>query len=195
MDNDVILKLYSRSETVFTLDEISQLFPEIAGGNLQDRLYYSAKTGKLKRLRQGIYAKVEYNPFELANKLYKPSYISLETVLGVGNVVFQYYETIFAVSYLTRTVTTGDVSIQYRQIKGEILTNTEGIDQKDGYFIATLERAFLDAIYIYKNYHFDNLGVINWERIEDLKKIYKSKAFEKRVEEYYKDYKEDYGIK
>ncbi len=191
MNNNVILKLYSKPETVFTLSEISQLFPDIVYESIRDRLYYFAKVGKLKRLHQGIYAKVDYNPFELANKLYKPSYISLETVLSTENVVFQYYETIFAVSYLTRTVTVNDISIQYRQIKGDILTNTEGIEQKNGYFIATLERAFLDAVYIYKNYHFDNLGAINWGKVESLKKIYKSKAFEKRVEEYYKDYKEN----
>lgn len=195
MHNDIILKLYSRPETVFTLNEISQLFPEIAYESIRDRLYYFTRVGKLKRLHQSIYAKAGYNPYELANKLYKPSYISLETVLGPGNVIFQYYETIFVASYLTRTVTVNNISIQYRQIKGEILTNTEGILQKDGYAIATIERAFLDAVYIYKNYHFDNLGAINWEKVETLKKIYKSKAFEKRVEEYYKDYKEDYGIK
>lgn len=195
MNNDVILKLYSKPETVFTLNEITQLFPDIPYESIRDRLYYFTKVGKLKRLHQGIYAKADYNPYELANKLYKPSYISLETVLSAGNVVFQYYETIFAVSYLTRTVTVNNVPVQYRQIKGEILTNTEGIEQKNGYFIATLERAFLDAVYIYKNYHFDNLGAINWERVESLKKIYKSKAFEKRIEGYNKDYKEDYGIK
>ena len=59
--------------------------------------------------------------------------------------------------------------------------------------MATLERAFLDAVYLYKNYHFDNLGTIDWEKVAELKKIYKSKAFEKRVEEYYMIYKEDYG--
>lgn len=195
MNNDIVLKLYSRPETVFTLREISQLFPDIAYESIRDRLYYFAKVGKLQRLHQGIYAKSNYNPFELANKLYTPSYISLETVLGEGNVVFQYYTTIFAVSYLTRTVTINDTSIQYRQIKEEVLTNLHGIEQRNGYFIATLERAFLDAVYIYKNYHFDNLGAVNWEKVEELKHIYKSKTFEKRVEEYCKDYKGDYGIK
>lgn len=195
MSNNIILQLYSRPQTIFSLDEVSQLFPDLTYESIRDRLYYFTKVGKLKRLHQGIYAKEGYNPLELANKLYKPSYISLETVLAKGNVVFQYYETIFAVSYLTRTVEASDISIQYRQIKGEILTNTEGIEQKEGYFIATLERAFLDAVYIYKNYHFDNLGAIDWKKVESLKKIYKNKAFEKRVEEYYKDYREDYGIK
>lgn len=193
MDSDIILKLYSKAETVFTLDEISQNFPEIPYKNLKDRLYYFTKVGKLQRPRHGIYAKAKYNPMELANKLYKPSYISLETVLLKGGVTFQYYETIFLVSYLTRSVQIGDINIQYRRIPGDILTNLSGIKAKEGFFLASLERAFLDAVYIYKNYFFDNLGILDWEKVNELKKIYNSKAFEKRVEEYNQWYKEDYG--
>jgi len=195
VDNDIILKLYSNPSTVFTLDEISQLLPDIEYKKLKDRLYYFTKVAKVTRPRHGVYAKKDYNPLELANKLYKPSYISFETVLAKGGVVFQYYETIFVASYLTREIEVNGVKIQYRQIKGDVLTNPEGIEQKMGYFIATLERAFLDAVYLYKNYHFDNLGTVDWERVGKLKKIYGSFAFEKRVEEYYKDYREDYGIK
>lgn len=189
--NDIILTLYSKPQTVFTLDEISLYFPKIPYENLRSRIRYFTNAGKLQRLHHGVYAKNEYNPLELANKLYKPSYISLETVLAKGGVIFQYYETIFAVSYLTRTVTLNETKIQYRQIKRSVLTNLIGIEQKTGYFIATLERAFLDAIFIYKNYHFDNLETIDWEKVKELKKVYKSKAFEKRVGEYYKIYQED----
>lgn len=191
-DNNVILKLYSNPSTVFTLDEISQLLPDIEYKKLKDRLYYFTKVGKLIRPRHGVYAKKDYHPFELANKLYKPSYISFETVLARDGVIFQYYETIFVASYLTREIEVDGLNIQYRQIKGDVLTSLEGIEQKDSYFIATLERAFLDAVYLYKNYHFDNLGTINWEKVMELKKIYNSKAFEKRVKDYYQDYKEDY---
>src|SRR5258708_16959366 len=194
MNNDIILTLYSQPHTIFTMDEIALFFPQIPYENLRSRIRYFTNVGKLKRLRQGVYAKMEYSTYELANKLYKPLYISFETVLARG-VVFQYYETIFVASYLTREVEVNGINIQYRQIKGDVLTNSEGIEQKEGYFIATLERAFLDAVYLYKNYHFDNLGTIDWKKIENLKKIYNSKAFEKRVEGYYKDYKEDYGIK
>lgn len=192
MDNDIVLVLYSKPQTVFTMDEIALLFPHIPYNNLRNRIRYFTNVGKLKRLRQGVYAKIEYNPFELANKLYKPSYISFETVLAKGGVVFQYYETIFLATYLTREVEVNGVSIQYRQVKGMVLTNPEGIEQKENYFIATLERAFLDAVYLYRNYHFDNLGVIDWGKVDKLKKIYNNKAFEGRVEEYYMIYKEDY---
>lgn len=193
MSDDLLLTIYQRPGTVFTVDEISQFVPGITYKHLKDRLYYFTKAGKLKRLKTGIYAKKDYNPMELANKLYKPSYISLETVLLKGGVVFQYYETIFLASYLTRSVQIGDLNIQYRRIRGDILTNPMGIEVKEGYYIATLERAFLDAVYIYKNYFFDNLGALDWKKIDELKKAYNSKAFEKRVEEYYKWYKEDYG--
>lgn len=192
MNPDIILTLYSQPQTVFTLDEVTLLFPQIPYENLRSRIRYFTNVGKLKRLHQGIYAKNEYNPLEVANKLYRPSYISFETVLVKGGVVFQYYETIFVASYLTRSVNIKGLEIQYRQMKGDVLTNPQGVEQKEGYFIATLERAFLDAVYLYKDYHFDNLGTINWEKVADLKKIYKSKALEKRVEEYYKHYEEDY---
>lgn len=185
MNNDLILQLYSRPETVFTMDELAQLFPRISYESLRDRLYYFSKEGKLKRLRQGVYAKRDYNLFELANKIYKPSYISLETVLAKGGVIFQSYETIFLVSYLTRTIKFNGGEITYRKMKDEVLINKAGIEEKTGYFMATLERAFLDAVYVYKNYHFDNLDPIDWEKIKDLKSIYKSKILEKRIEEYY----------
>lgn len=138
-------------------------------------------------MRHGIYAKPSYDPLELANKIYRPSYISLETVLVKGGIIFQYYKTIFAVSYITRLVTAQQTSIQYRQIPANILTNMQGIEQKEGYAIASLERAFLDAVYIYKNYHFDHLKEINWNMVTAIEPIYQNKSFEKRVESYRKD--------
>ena len=192
METDIILTLYRRPETIFTVNEITQLCPGISYESIRDRLYYFTKKGKLIHPHYGIYAKPSYNPLELANKVYTPSYISLETVLLREGVVFQHYETIFAVSYLTRAITVADVHIQYRTIRKDILTNTQGVLRHDGYAVASLERAFLDAVYIYKNYHFDNLGPINWEKVETLKSLYANHSFEKRLDGYYQEYKEDH---
>ena len=189
----MILDLYRRPETVLTIAEIAQMFPEISYKSLKDRLSYFTKTGRIRRLRSGVYAKPDYNPLELANKVYKPSYISLETVLFRGGIVFQTYQTIFVVSYLTRTLTIDHQDIQLRKMKEVVLTNMAGIDPQTGYFMASLERAFLDAIYIYRDYHFDNLEGINWEKVESLKGIYHSLAFEKRVDGYYQIYQEEHG--
>jgi predicted transcriptional regulator of viral defense system len=192
MDNNIILMLYSRPETVFTVNEISQYFPTITSKRLKDRLYHAVKIGKLKRVRKGVYVKDKFNPLELASKIYTPSYISLETVLSSYGVIFQHYESISVVSYLTRTITVDINIIHLRRMFHHILVNPTGIELKDGYYVATCERAFLDAIYLYKNYHFDNVSSINWERVKEYSKIYNNAAFNRRVMSYYNDYLKEY---
>ncbi len=191
MNTDFILELYQKPLTVFTLKEISLLFPKISYQSLKDRLSYAVSKKKLLRLKKGVYSKIKFEPLELANKIYTPSYISLETVLQKEGIIFQNYLTIFVASYLTRKINVFDYQIQYRKIKNEILFNKEGIEELNGYFIASKERAFLDAIFLYKNYHFDNLKIINWEKVFQLIKIYRSKVLEKRVKEYYQLFKKE----
>lgn len=189
MENqNLILQLYSRPQTIFTLGEISQLLPAVSYENLKSSLSYFAKEGKIRRLRPGIYAKKNYNPLELANKIYTPSYISLETVLKQEGIIFQVYETIFAVSYLSRKILVNNHPIFYRKIKDEVLLNSYGITEKDNYFIATPERAFLDTVMLCGDYHFDNLAPLNWAKVFKLQKIYNNKALEKRINKYYVEY-------
>lgn len=191
MNKDLILTLYSVPHTVFSIKEVSLLLPDIKPNNLRRRLHYFVKVGKLKNPRWGIYVKNEYNALELANKIYTPSYISFETVLFKKGIVFQVYETIFVASYLSRHIIVDNTKIFYRQINMHALLNTSGIEEIAGYFIASAERAFLDAVFLYKNYHFDNLGGLDWEKVFDLVPMYENHAFEKRVKEYYEIYKEE----
>lgn len=193
--NDLILKVYSNPQTVFQIEEIAQMFPDASPNNLRRRLHYFVGVGKLRNPRRGIYTKKLYEPLELANKIFTPSYISFETVLLKEGVVFQHYETIFMASYLSRTITVDGNTISYRQIGEPALSNRLGIEEKNGYFIASKERAFLDAVFLYKDYYFDNLGGLDWESVFKLQSIYQSKALLKRVEDYHRDYKEDYGIR
>jgi len=193
MKNNLILSLYKKPQTVFTLQEIALLFPEIPYSNLKKRMSYFAKSGSIKKLSRGVYAKDQFNVLELANKLYTPSYISLETVLQKAGVTFQYYESVFAVSYLSRTVEVGEYTIEYRRLKKDILLNKQGIEEQENVVIASPERAFLDAVYLYKDYHFDNLSSLDWEKITELKNLYGSRRFLKRVEEYYQVYKEEHA--
>lgn len=191
--SNIIFELYQKPQTVFTFKEISLIFKGLPYQSLKDRLTYAVKAKKILRLRRGIYAKTNFDYFELANKLYTPSYISLETVLKKEGIIFQEYQTIFAVSYLTRKLVINNQPIFYRKIKNEVLLEREGIIEENNYFVATKERAFLDAIFLYKNYHFDNLKPINWEKVNQLKKIYQSQALEKRVGEYYQIYQKEYA--
>lgn len=193
MNNSTLLALYKRPETVFTLREISLLFPKVPYTNLKKRMSYLATTGAIRKLTKGVYAKDHYDVLELANKLYTPSYISLETVLQPAGVTFQYYECVFAISYLTRTIEVDNHTIEYRRMPKDVLVNSQGITQEGNVTIATPERAFLDAVFLYKNYHFDNLSTLDWDKIMELKQIYPSRVFTKRVEEYHQIYKEDHA--
>ena len=193
MKKAIILDFYSRPQTVFQIEELTQLFPEINPRNLRRSLHYFAKAGKIKNLRRGLYAKNTYEALELANKIYTPSYISFETVLFKEEVIFQYYETIFVASYLSRDIIVDGHKISYRQIGKPALSNKSGIEERNGYFVASKERAFLDAVFLYKDYYFDNLSGLNWNEVFELAPIYASVALDKRIKQYYKHYQEEYG--
>ena len=184
--SDLMLTIYKKQQTVFSLKELTLLFPNIAYQNLKRRINYFVKVGKLKRPRRGLYAKENYSSWELANKIYTPSYISLETVLAQDGVIFQAYKSIFLVSYLSRRLSVDNNDYYYRKINESILYNKDGINLIDNCYVATKERAFLDAVFLYRDYHFDNLSSINWELVDDLVKIYKSKTLDKRIKEYKK---------
>ncbi len=187
----ITLSLYKRQETVFSLQEISLLFPEVPYNNLKKRMSYFSQSGSIKKLTRGIYAKTDYDVLELANKLYTPSYISFETVLQKSGITFQYYQTIFAASYTARTVKIDGHTIEYKRLKKEILFNKQGLEQQGNVLTASPERAFLDTVFLYKNYYFDNLSILNWDKVMELKSLYQTKAFHKRVEEQYQMFKQE----
>jgi predicted transcriptional regulator of viral defense system len=179
-------KILRSKNTVFTFKDISLLWAETDRNLIKRRINYYVKTGKLYSIRKGLYAKDRnYNKFELATKIYIPSYISFETVLAQAGVIFQFYPQIFVASYLTREIEVDGQKYSFRKIKDVILTNHSGLEFKENYWVASPERAFLDLLYLNKNYHFDNLDPLNKEKIFEILPIYKNKALEKRVKEIY----------
>jgi hypothetical protein len=178
-----ILKIYESPQTVFTPKDIAILIgaSKVAPFLIQ-KIHYYIKTGKLVSLRRGFYAKNNaYNPYELGQKIYTPSYVSFETVLREAGVIFQYYDSIFLASYLSRNIVVKEHKFTYRRLTETILMNREGLIEKDGYTIATPERALLDMLYLFPNYYFDNLGSINWDRCIELLGVYNNKDMEKLV--------------
>lgn len=174
-------------QTVFSTKDVALLWGEEKRNNVITRLNKYVRAGKLIRIRRGFYAKDKnYDKFELATKVYTPSYISFETVLAKAGIVFQFYSQIFVASYLTREIIAGSQIYSYKKIKDSILTNHAGVEVKDNYYIASPERAFLDVIYSNKDYHFDNLSPLNWEKVFEILPIYKNKSMERRVAKYYK---------
>ena len=180
MATNLILALYKDKRTVFSFQEIAMITGEPDAARLKQRISYYVRTNKLINLRRGIYAKDTYFPEELACKIYKPSYISLEYVLQKAGAVFQYNPVITVVSYLSRKLNVDNHQIQYRKIKDNLLYNSAGITMNEtGASMATPERAFLDKIYLDKEYHVDAATVLNKDELMKLFSMYQSVRLEK----------------
>jgi len=186
MNESGLLKILRAKNSVFTFKDIFLLWDEADENRIKRRINYYVKTKKLHHLRKGIYARdKDYNRFELATKIYTPSYISFETVLIRAGIIFQFYSQIFVASYLTREALIDNQVYSYRRIKYSILINQKGLEFKEHYWIASPERAFLDLLYLNRNYYFDNLEPLDKERVFEILTIYERKALEKRVKEIY----------
>lgn len=179
---NIILSVYMDIRTVFRLNSIALMVGVTNFQSLNKKLNYYVRTGKLQNPRKGIYTKPNYNPEELACTIYTPSYISLEYVLQKAGIVFQYDSGITVASYLSRSIEVEGRTYRFRKIKGEILVNTAGVIRQDNQInIATKERAFLDLLYLDKDYYFDNLNPLSKQLVYKLLPLYQSKALSERV--------------
>lgn len=186
MGKGYLLDLMRSKNTIFTTKDVSLLWGEHDVNFVRKKLYRYIKSGKLYSIRKGVYAKDKnYEKYELATKIFTPSYISFETVLARAGVVFQFYGQIFVASYLTRELMIDGQVYVLKKIKDPVLINRAGIEVKENYFIASPERAFLDVVYLNKEYHFDNLSSINWDKVAEILPIYGgNKRMEAKVRKY-----------
>ncbi len=185
-----IVELYKFENDVFNIKDIALIWKENNFNNLKSKIKYYIDKGKLFKIKRGLYAKTkDYDISEAANKLYFPSYVSFETILLKEGIIFQYSEEIFLAASLSKQIKINRRKIIYRKLKDEILLNEKGIIYKDKYYRATKERAFMDMIYLNKNYYFDNLRTIDWEECFEMLDVYKQKSLEKALNFYYKNYK------
>lgn len=184
-----IVKLISSKKTVFSVSDLAILWKIENNDYLKSKIYQLVRNGDLIRLHHGIFSvNAEYDKYELAGKLSNPSYVSLETILRENNMIFQYSSEITSIGKLNKEYAADKIEYKYHKIKDEALFNTAGLEMKENYTVAGKERAFLDMIYLNKNYYFDNLEALDWEKCFELVEIYKNKNLIKRLKNYHKDY-------
>ena len=185
--DSLIAKLYQSPKTVINTKDLALIWEETNIINLLSKAKYYVKQGSLIRLTRGVFAKSkEYDIKELANSIYAPSYISFETVLREAGMIFQHYDSIFVAGPYSTSKKIDSHSIIFRRLKDNVLYNPDGIKKEKNYSIATPERAFLDIIYLFPKFYFDNLRDINWEQCFELAKIYDNKQLMKRIAKYKK---------
>ena len=180
-NKNVVLAIRNSADSVFRFVDMSMLTGETNYNSLNQKLNYGVRTKKILNPRRGIYTKQNFSYEEIANRIFNPSYISLEYVLKQNGIIEHAADTITSACYLSRKITVGDKTMSYHKFKDEILINPSGIIREKSVNIATVERAFLDLLYLGKQYNFVNLNLMNKKTIIKLLSIYNSKKLSEHV--------------
>lgn len=173
----IMASLINSNKTVFSLADLGKIAKITEKKYLKLLVFRLVFRGELKRICRGYYGlRDDYDPWELANKIFSPSYVSLETVLFKEGVIFQdYSNTISSVGTNKREKKIGGRIFLYYKIKNEILLNPLGVKHVANYIVAEKERAIGDMIYLHPNYHFDNLTGVDKKKLHKIADIYNNK--------------------
>lgn len=115
------------------------------------------RAGKIRKLRRGLYAlappyaAVDPHPFVVANRLVRPSYVSLESALGFHGLIPEYVPV--ATSVTTRRPCLLDTvagSYDHRHIATRLFWGyrNESLGGRQEVLVATPEKALLDLVYL-----------------------------------------------
>ncbi|MFH1784522.1 MAG: hypothetical protein ABH868_06485 [bacterium] len=145
------LKDFLRDFTVFSLSDIKK-----ADNNFYKRRLNEWKAkGYIKKIIKGYYifsdlALNESMLYEIANRIYSPSYISFEMALSYYHLVPEsVYSVTSATTRKTYTFNTEIAQFNYRTVKPDLFFGYELIDFNDKTFkISSMEKAILDYFYI-----------------------------------------------
>lgn len=131
------------------------------------------KKGYLIRLRQGYFAFSEYKSkldysFYFANRIYRPSYISLHTALSFYGMIPEAVVQITSVTSLKTTSFANDFGeYSYKNVKENLIFGYELKPMADNRNLqfATPEKALLDLLYLYPFY--DSEQELNELRLDE----------------------------
>jgi len=84
------LKEAANSYPLFKLEDVFKWFPRVKRQTALNQINFWSKKGYLEKIRRGVYKIADYkinDSFILANFVYSPSYISLETALNYHGII------------------------------------------------------------------------------------------------------------
>lgn len=107
-----------------------------------------AKRGILVRIQRDLYtlANSKYSLFSLANALYQPSVISLETALNYWGIIVQVPQTVFSIAQASYCCVVDNTECVYRRIPSDLFRF--GQVKAEDFFIVEAEKALLDTLYM-----------------------------------------------
>jgi len=143
---EILRKFNEKKIKYFSLQD----FQEITGLNydaVRGLLQRYKKKNLIRNPKRGHYFFNDYAPsdYELANKLYYPSYISMETILSKNGIIPEIiYPIISITTKTTRKFVCQGKQFLYHKIKQQAF---DGYYKKENYLIADLEKAVADYLY------------------------------------------------
>lgn len=183
---DFLTKIRQNKLYVFGVNEIEKYFSDSSGKTIQNQLQLWTEKKLLIRLKRGIY-KVQFPEggpiipdMYIANRMYEPSYISLETALSFYSVIPGVAAEVTSVTTKqTKSFTNEIGSFKYRSCKRGTYYGY-GIMPYAGYniFIAEKEKAVVDFIY-FKLRDGEEFNLLGEERFDEekLNKLSWNKVF------------------
>jgi len=188
----------------FSIDQVYAWQPGFDRNNLRRWI----EKGMLIRLRQGYYTFPEYKDktdyaYYFANRIYRPSYISLHTALSFYGLIPEAVVQITSVTSL-KTAFFNNIFAQYsyKSVKKELMFgyNIKPMSEGRVLLFASPEKALLDLLYLYPAYdserQMEDLRLdedflhedLNIKLLEDYSKLFKNKALDRRVNLLFKAY-------
>jgi len=140
---------------IFTMEDLMKLFPHEKEESMARLVYSWIETGKIVRLKRGIYQiaypeKKILPDMYIANRLYSPSYISLETILSMHGIIPEIAMSVTSVTTkATRLFKNTYGGFSYRTLKKEYFTGYYLLNER-GFAIlaAEPEKAVVDFLYL-----------------------------------------------
>jgi len=138
---------------LFTLLDVLMLFPQENEHLIKIQLWRFSQKGLITQIKRGIYCMTPeaIDEFELANKLYQPSYISLETALNYYGLIPDIPQSIISVTLTTsKKIENKFGTFHYVKIANELFFGFQTVKsgKSHSYFnIAIKEKSLLDYFY------------------------------------------------
>lgn len=152
--------LFNSGRTLFHTQDLAVLWRISDRNTLYTTIKRYVQRGILIKVIKGLYSTLpvdQIDKYALGTALiHKFCYVSCETVLALEGVINQEIIPTTFVSSVSLKIEFNGMEFVYRKLKPEILFNSDGVEKKDGYFMANKKRAISDMIYFNPRYYFDN---------------------------------------
>ncbi len=173
-NTDYFSRLTVQGKKIFRSSELALIWGITNKNTLHTTLVRYQRRGLLCRLTTGIYSVLPFdrlNPYEIGVAIAGPlSYISCETVLADEGLINQPVFGITLVGKKRKEFTINQQKFLCRYLNAKYLVNRLGVENKDGYAIASPLRATADLKFVLPNYHLDGINQINKKDLQKLNK-------------------------